>query len=66
MASLLGGHRKKQSVLPTLGVIQTARASQLPVNARCEIVAAFALGTHGLMMPSSAFAGKVLCAWGTH
>src|SRR5207249_350186 len=56
------GHCKKQCVLPSLGVVQAARAGQFTVNARREIVAPPGFQVHNARMLRSAVPGKVL--WG--
>jgi hypothetical protein len=43
VASFLWGHSEKESVLPALGIVEATHASQLPVNARREIIAALCL-----------------------
>jgi hypothetical protein len=59
MASFLGRHGKKQSMLPALRVVHAARAGQLPVNARGEVLGSLGLPeTHGAIMPPTAVAGK--------
>jgi hypothetical protein len=62
VTSFLGRHGEKQGVLPAFGVIQTARASQLPVDPRSKVMAGFALpDAHGAIMRLRDMAGKVLC-----
>jgi len=52
VASFLGGHGKKQRVLPALRVIHAARTGQLPVNLCGEVAAAFIfLQNHNAIMP---------------
>jgi hypothetical protein len=59
VASFLGRHGKKESVLPALRVVHAAPACQLPVNLRGEVMAGFGLPQiHGAIMPSSDVAGK--------
>jgi HNH endonuclease len=45
-------------VLPALGVIQTARTCQFPVNARRAIAATFGIRAHGATITGKAFSGK--------
>jgi hypothetical protein len=61
----LGGHGKKQRVLPALGVIQAARAREPPVNSCGEILVVFGrLQTHSNIIPLGQFAVKQACgAW---
>ncbi|MSO23667.1 MAG: hypothetical protein EXQ58_10535 [Acidobacteria bacterium] len=65
MASFLGRHGEKQGVLPAFGVIQTARAGQLPVDTRGKITATLGLQFHSGTVPCPAFAGKELQSRGT-
>ncbi len=60
MTSFLGGHGKKQRVLPALGIVQSARADEFPVNAGRDFFVALGLGIHEPTMPCDAFAGKLL------
>ena len=59
MASLLGRHGKKESVLPALVIVHAAHAFQFKINARREVVAAIGFPqVHRAIMPWPGGAGK--------